>query len=107
MAGRVWVVRAIKAAAGALVLYLAALLILFVSMHQAPAKVGRVMSRVPGPAFAILPMEWMWCQAREGALRVGDVAPDFTLKTLDGKQSVQLSARRGAQPVVLVFGSYT
>jgi len=96
-----------KTAAGALALYLAALVILFVSMRQAPARVGKVMSHVPGPAFAILPMEWMWCKAREGGLRVGDAAPDFTLKTLDGKQSVRLSALRQAQPVVLVFGSYT
>ncbi len=37
----------------------------------------------------------------------GDVAPDFTLKSLDGKKSVTLSSFRGKQPVVLVFGSYT
>src|SRR6185503_5212177 len=34
-------------------------------------------------------------------------APDFTLKTLDGKETVRLSDRIGKQPVVLVFGNFT
>ena len=37
----------------------------------------------------------------------GDVAPDFTLKSPDGKGEVSLSDFRGAKPVALVFGSYT
>jgi hypothetical protein len=40
-------------------------------------------------------------------LRHGDVAPDFTLKTLDGKSEVTLGSFRGQQPVALIFGSYT
>jgi peroxiredoxin len=40
-------------------------------------------------------------------LQVGDMAPDFRLKTQDGTREVQLSAFRGKQPVVLFFGSYT
>lgn len=44
---------------------------------------------------------------REGNLKVGDPAPDFTLKTLDGKSEVKLSSHRGQRPVVLIFGSYT
>ncbi|NQT54514.1 redoxin domain-containing protein [bacterium] len=43
----------------------------------------------------------------EGSLKVGDPAPDFTLKQLDGKGTVALSSLRGKRPVVLVFGSYT
>jgi hypothetical protein len=39
--------------------------------------------------------------------RVGDVAPDFTLKTHDGKGEFTLSKLRGEKPVVLVFGSFT
>jgi peroxiredoxin len=54
-----------------------------------------------------VPMETMWCHARDGALRVGDPAPDFTLPTLDRKETVTLSSLRGERPVVLVFGSYT
>jgi peroxiredoxin len=38
---------------------------------------------------------------------VGDDAPDFTLKSPDGGQTVTLSDYRGKRPVALVFGSYT
>jgi thiol-disulfide isomerase/thioredoxin len=34
-------------------------------------------------------------------------APDFTLKTADGKQEVRLSSLFGSRPIVLVFGNYT
>ncbi len=40
-------------------------------------------------------------------LKEGDIAPDFTLKSPDGKQTVTLSDYRGKKPVALVFGSYT
>ena len=39
--------------------------------------------------------------------KVGEMAPDFELKTTDGKRSVKLSSFRGKQPVVLIFGSFT
>jgi Ca2+-binding EF-hand superfamily protein len=38
---------------------------------------------------------------------VGDLGPDFTLKTQDGKQKIRLSQFRGQKPVVLIFGSFT
>ena len=44
---------------------------------------------------------------QEGALRVGDRAPDVTLVALDGKSPVRVSEHIGARPLVLVFGSYT
>jgi hypothetical protein len=34
-------------------------------------------------------------------------APDFALKTQDGKRVIRLSGYRGSKPVVLVFGSFT
>lgn len=40
-------------------------------------------------------------------LFVGDLAPDFALKTLEGARPVRLTDFRGKRPVVLVFGSYT
>ena len=40
-------------------------------------------------------------------LEEGDVAPDFTLKSPDGKRQVTLSDYRDKKPVALVFGSYT
>ncbi len=39
--------------------------------------------------------------------KVGDSAPDFTLKTNDGKAEITLSKLVGTKPVVLVFGSFT
>ena len=41
------------------------------------------------------------------APRVGDLAPDFTLSDLSGKESVTLSEFRSKKPVALVFGSFT
>jgi len=37
----------------------------------------------------------------------GDAAPDFTLKTIDGKETVQLSKLIGPKPVMLVLGNFT
>lgn len=39
--------------------------------------------------------------------KLGAAAPDFALKTLDGKDTVRLSALIGKKPVVLVFGNFT
>ena len=38
---------------------------------------------------------------------IDEPAPDFTLKTHDGKRAVTLSDFRGKKPVVLIFGSFT
>ena len=37
----------------------------------------------------------------------GQLAPDFKLKSVDGKREVQLSSFAGKRPVALIFGSYT
>ena len=46
-----------------------------------------------------------------GSLRPGpdldEPAPDFTLKTADGRESVTLSEKVGPKPVVLIFGNFT
>lgn len=39
--------------------------------------------------------------------KLGAAAPDFKLKTVDGKQTVQLSKLIGPKPVVLVLGNFT
>ena len=39
--------------------------------------------------------------------RLDESAPDFTLKTNDGKAEITLSKLRGPKPLVLVFGSFT
>ena len=38
---------------------------------------------------------------------VGEQAPDFTLETRDGGESIRLSQFEGDRPVVLIFGSWT
>ena len=43
----------------------------------------------------------------DGAPKVGEQAPTFKLKSLDGKQSFDLAEFKGSKPVVLFFGSYT
>ena len=42
-----------------------------------------------------------------GGVAVGKAAPDFTLKSVDGKQTVKLSSFAAKKPVALIFGSYT
>jgi hypothetical protein len=76
-------------------------------MYQTPERFSRVMIHVPDVAFIILPFKPLWFTARAGRLHVGDTAPGFSLPTQDQKNSVQLASFRTAEPVVLVFGSYT
>jgi hypothetical protein len=45
-------------------------------------------------------------QRHEGALRVGDAAPDVVLATMDGGEA-RLAQSIGGQPLVLIFGSFT
>lgn len=40
-------------------------------------------------------------------LKVGDMAPDFSLPRVKGAGEVKLSSFRGKRPVVLIFASYT
>jgi AhpC/TSA family len=49
---------------------------------------GEIGSHMPGPA-------------------VGDAAPDFELRTHDGREVIRLSEFGGDKPVVLIFGSFT
>ena len=41
------------------------------------------------------------------APKPGDLAPDFSLRDVDGGHAVRISDFRGKKPVALVFGSYT
>jgi len=80
---------------------------IFRTMLQPPEYFGKVMSKLPGIVYPMLPFKTMWTLARRGRLRVGDPAPDFALNTSDQKGHVVLSSFRDQRPVVLVFGSYT
>ena len=80
---------------------------LAIAMRQPPDTFGAIMAHMPGVAFMVLPFESLWMNARAGHLHVGDAAPDFALKSVDGTAQVTLSSFRDSRPVVLVFGSYT
>lgn len=80
---------------------------IYVAMTRPPSEFGRVMAKVPMPVMGILPFRSLWFAAREGTLRVGDMAPDFELPARDQSGTVRLSHFRGDRSVVLVFGSYT
>ena len=41
------------------------------------------------------------------APKVGDMAPDFELRDVNGENPVRLSDFRRVKPVALVFGSFT
>ena len=41
------------------------------------------------------------------APKVGDMAPDFELCDVNGKNPVNLSQFQGKKPVALIFGSFT
>jgi hypothetical protein len=66
-------------------------------------------SKEPGPSIWVLARGLF--KQELGSFREGpdidDLAPDFTLKTHDGRQTVHLSSYRGRMPVVLIFGSFT
>jgi hypothetical protein len=90
-----------------LALYGAAVAVIFVAMCQPPVRFGRFMRHFPMPAMGLLPFVPLWNIARQGTTRVGEMAPDFSLPTVDRTRTVRLSSFRGDRPVVLVFGSYT
>jgi len=80
---------------------------MFMVMCQRQRRFGQIMRHFPMPLMAVLPFVPLWNVARRGATRVGQLAPDFSLPTIDRSRQVTLSSFRGKQPVVLVFGSYT
>jgi AhpC/TSA family len=106
-AARFWTNRIVKFAASLLAVWLVLSVALFVVMCQPPIVFDHVMAKMPPLAFFVLPFETLWLQARRGSLRIGDTAPDFTLKTSDRSSEVSLSSFRGQEPVVLIFGSHT
>jgi hypothetical protein len=91
-----------------LVVYISMVAALAYVVTRPPDQLGQIMKHVPPAlAFGVLPAQRLFTWAREGRLAAGDMAPDFTLRTLDRSGTVRLSSFRGQRPVVLVFGSYT
>ena len=90
------------------VVYAAFAVLVLWSMRQPPETFGKIMSKMPGPVlFLLFPFETAWTHARAGELEIGDPAPSFSLLKVDKSATVNLAEVNRAQPVVLVFGSYT
>ena len=70
------------------------LAILGLSVMAATSGVTTAMAQTPGRGRS------------DVDLKAGDAAPDFKLKSLDGKEHV-LSSSVGKKPVALIFGSCT
>lgn len=96
-----------KYAIPALVVYVMLLGGLFAAMLQPPVVFNHIMAKLPSVSYFFFPFEPMWLVARRGHVRVGEMAPDFNLKTTDRSAQVRLSSFRGQKPVVLIFGSHT
>jgi hypothetical protein len=101
-----WLLRVMAALIGC---YIALFTTVAAAMLQPPQRFGAFMKHVPPVlVWGGLPAARMWTWARRGRVTVGDVAPDFDLRTaLDRTRRVTLASYRGQRPVVLVFGSYT
>ena len=80
---------------------------LYAVMLQGPGVFANTMKRLPWQTMMVLPFKPLWMSARAGHVNVGDAAPDFDLKSVDGNSEYKLAALRGQRPVVLIFGSYT
>lgn len=92
---------------GIFVLWLAFVTFMWQAMHKPPEDFARIMSHMPWEVFLVVPFETLWSRARAGSLHVGDPAPDFSLLKLDKTAAVHFSEINKAQPVVMIFGSYT
>ena len=70
---------------------------------------GEFIQRVDSEPPEKRPKDWERTKAlmARRAPAVGEAAPDFALKTSDGRQSVKLSEYHPDKPRVLIFGSYT
>ena len=97
----------VKTIAALAAVYIVVTAILFGVMLQSPDRFAATMKHVPWPAFVVMPFRPLWDVARAGQIRVGDMAPDFSLESPDHKSTFQLSSLRGQKPAVLIFGSYT
>lgn len=76
---------------------------------QSGDPVPRMIAMVDGMPPEKRPPDWEHTKElmRRPAPQVGAPAPDFTLKSLDGKTSASLSSFHADRPRVLIFGSFT
>ena len=75
------------------------------SVDPAPGFIAR-MDQAPADKR---PKDWEHTKSlmARSAPAVGQPAPDFSLRTLDGTGSVNRSTHQAGRPLVLIFGSFT
>ncbi len=78
-----------------------------VTQLQPPEDRPRPRGKHPSASTLVLALARQELGSLEPGPALGDKAPDFTLRTVDGKQEVTLSREIGRQPVVLVMGNFT
>lgn len=71
-----------------------------------PPRVAGVQAERPTPSQLMIGLEKQEIGSHLPGPNVGEIAMDFTLKTLDG-QAVTLSQLCSEKPVVLIFGNFT
>ena len=71
------------------------------------AAVQKIMASQPGAATQLGARNRRNARQRPASLKIGQVAPTFKLKSLDGESETDLASFKGKKPVVLIFGSYT
>ncbi|MBI4718202.1 MAG: hypothetical protein HY763_10385 [Planctomycetes bacterium] len=76
---------------------------------SAPDPAERMIRQVDAMPPDKRPPNWERTRAlmMRPAPRVGDLAPDFTLQTLEGTGSITRSTFHPDRPLVLIFGSFT
>ena len=105
--GRRWITITARVLVCLFVLWAGFVTFIWRAMHKSPEDFGRVMSHLPWEVFLVKPFETLWTRARAGKVHIGDPAPDFSLAKLDHSGTVRLAELNKAQPVVMIFGSYT
>jgi len=89
-----------------------------ITKQEAVGRAARMFSRIDSNADGVIDQAEIEAMAArigsgrpgmadDGTAATGKVAPDFTLKSLDGTQEVTLSSYTDKKPVALIFGSYT
>ena len=70
---------------------------------------GHFIARMDRAPVEKRPKDWEQTKTlmARSAPEVGQPAPDFSLPTLDGAESVTRSAHQAGRPLVLIFGSFT
>ena len=60
-----------------------------------------------GPKDALYMVRYALPHMHRGNLKIGDTAPDARVFALNGTETFHIRERTGAEPLVIIFGSFT